>query len=197
MENCSWPRATFGKCNEGNSQICVQMSYEYTTTDEDRSRQSTLVLMSDSQSIPVIETARLKLRPHVAGDFDACAALWGDPLVTRYITGKPLTGEEVWSRLLRHAGHWQWLGFGYWALEEKASRLLIGELGFADYQRAIEPSISGTPELGYTVASHAQGRGYAAEALAAAIAWSDERFQDPRTVCLVSPENRVSLVGFF
>ncbi len=113
--------------------------------------------------------------------------------MTRYITGRPLTREEVWSRLLRHAGHWQWLGFGYWALEEKSSGECIGELGFADYQREIEPSVSGTPELGYSLAAPAQRKGYATEALAAAIAWGDERFATARTVCLVNPANAVSL----
>jgi RimJ/RimL family protein N-acetyltransferase len=92
--------------------------------------------------VPVIETSRLMLRAHRVEDFAASAALWGDRDVTRYITGKPLTNEEVWSRLLRYAGHWQWLGFGYWVVEEKASGRFIGEMGFADYRREIEPSIA-------------------------------------------------------
>jgi RimJ/RimL family protein N-acetyltransferase len=149
--------------------------------------------MSGQGDIPTIETARLRLRAYVPADFTACAALWADPLVTRYITGKPLTGEEVWARLLRHAGHWQWFGFGFWALEEKSSGLFIGELGFVDYKREIKPSITGTPELGYLLAAGVHGRGYATEALHAAVAWGDERFERARTVCIVNPENAASL----
>jgi RimJ/RimL family protein N-acetyltransferase len=145
------------------------------------------------QNVPEVETARLTLRAHVPRDFAACAELWADANVTRHITGKPLTGEEVWSRLLRYAGHWQWLRFGYWAVEEKPSGVFIGEAGFADYKREIDPPIAGTPELGCVLAARAHGKGYATEALNAVIAWGDERFQKARTVCLVNPENLASL----
>jgi len=146
-----------------------------------------------NREIPVIETARLRLRGYVAEDLAACAALWGDPEVTRYIMGKPLTGEEVWSRLLRHAGHWQWLGFGYWAVEEKSSGTFIGELGFVDYKRATEPAFIGVPELGYSLVARVHGNGYATEGLQAAVAWGDEHFKKSRTVCIVNPENGASL----
>ena len=38
---------------------------------------------------------------HRREDFDACAAMWANPDVVRYIGGKPFTREEVWARLLR------------------------------------------------------------------------------------------------
>jgi RimJ/RimL family protein N-acetyltransferase len=41
-------------------------------------------------------------------------------------------------------------------------------------------------------AAHSHGKGYATEAVRAALAWGDERFQKARTVCLVNPENSVS-----
>ena len=64
--------------------------------------------------VPVIETARLKLRGHRLDDFTPCAAMWADPVVTRHIGGRPLSEEESWTRLLRYVGHWALLGFGYW-----------------------------------------------------------------------------------
>jgi RimJ/RimL family protein N-acetyltransferase len=88
--------------------------------------------------IPTLETGRLILRPHRREDFDSCAALWANPDVVRYIGGKPFTREEVWARLLRYAGHWQWLGFGFWALEEKETGAFAGELGFAEFMRDLE-----------------------------------------------------------
>jgi RimJ/RimL family protein N-acetyltransferase len=63
--------------------------------------------------VPVIETQRLILRGHRLEDFDALAAMWADPHVARFIGGKPATQEESWARLLRYAGHWRLLGFGY------------------------------------------------------------------------------------
>jgi RimJ/RimL family protein N-acetyltransferase len=142
---------------------------------------------------PVIETERLILRAHRPDDFAACAAMWALPEVVRYIGGKPFSVEEVWSRVLRYAGHWQWMGFGFWALEEKSTGTFAGDLGFAEFKREIEPSILGIPEVGWVLAPHAQGKGYATEALRAIVAWGDRHFDRARTVCLIHPENQPSL----
>jgi RimJ/RimL family protein N-acetyltransferase len=143
--------------------------------------------------IPTLETERLILRPHRREDFDACAAMWANPEVVRYIGGKPFTREEVWARLLRYAGHWQWLGFGFWALEEKATGAFAGELGFAEFMRDLDPPIVGTPEVGWVLAPHAHGKGYATEAVLAVVAWGDAKFHGGRTVCLIDPENAASI----
>ncbi|NIX77190.1 GNAT family N-acetyltransferase [Microvirga sp. c23x22] len=143
--------------------------------------------------VPVLETERLVLRGHRAGDFEACAALWADPEVTRFISGKPSMSEESWGRLVRYVGHWALLGFGYWAVEEKASGGFVGEIGFADYKRDIEPSLAGVPELGWVISPRVHGRGYATEAVRAAIAWGDKHFGAIRTACIISPENTASL----
>lgn len=143
--------------------------------------------------VPVLQTKRLTMRGHRLDDFADCAAMWADPVVTRYIGGKPLSEEEAWTRLLRCAGHWALMGFGYWAIEEKETGRFVGELGFADYKRDIEPSIKGVPELGWALASKAHGKGYATEAVGAAVAWGDAHFGSARTVCLVHPENLASI----
>jgi RimJ/RimL family protein N-acetyltransferase len=143
--------------------------------------------------VPVIETERLILRGHRQEDFASCAAIWGDLEVVHYIGGKPLTGEEVWARLLRYTGHWLWMGFGFWALEEKSTGALAGETGFAEFKRDIEPSVLGVPEIGWVLAPHAQGKGYATEAVRAVVDWGDKHFASARTVCLIHPENLRSL----
>lgn len=143
-------------------------------------------------NIPVIQTERLILRAHTREDFPASSALWADAEVTRFIGGRPLSGEEVWARLLRYAGHWAWLGFGYWAMEEKASGAFVGEMGFADWKRDIEPSLRGIPELGWVLAARFRGRGLAREAVRAAMAWSDETLPGP-TTCIINPGNMASI----
>jgi RimJ/RimL family protein N-acetyltransferase len=135
---------------------------------------------SATGQIPVLETGRLRLRGHRLEDFADSFALWSDPNVTRFIGGKPLNEEDVWSRLMRYAGHWSWMGFGYWVVEEKSTGLFAGEVGFADWKREIEPSIQGLPEAGWVLASRAHGKGYATEAVRAIIAWGDKRFQGNR-----------------
>jgi RimJ/RimL family protein N-acetyltransferase len=72
---------------------------------------------------------------------------------------------------LRYVGHWSWLGFGYWLVEEKTSGQFVGEVGFADYKREIEPSIDDVPEIGWVLVPAMYGRGYATESVRAAIDW--------------------------
>ena len=138
-------------------------------------------------------TERLRLRAHRASDFAACAALWADPLVTRYIGGRAFSAEEVWSKILRYAGLWSLLGFGYWVIEEKASGRFVGEIGFAEFEREITPSLEGAPEIGWVLASWAHGVGFATEAVGAAVAWGDGHWGRRTTTCLIDPENRASI----
>jgi RimJ/RimL family protein N-acetyltransferase len=142
---------------------------------------------------PVLESARLKLRAHSLDDFVPCAAMWADPIVARYIGGKPLSEEEAWTKLLRYAGHWSVMGFGYWAVEEKETSRFIGELGFADYKREMQPPLGTTPEAGWIFSPAAHGKGYAGEALREVLAWGETHFEDGRTVCLIHPENAASI----
>ncbi|WP_230532516.1 GNAT family N-acetyltransferase [Microvirga roseola] len=146
-----------------------------------------------SEGIPVLETERLVLRSHRLADFPECAAMWGNPEVTQFIGGKPSTEEEVWSRLLRYAGHWAFLGYGYWAVEEKATGRFVGEVGFADFKRDIEPSLKDVPEIGWVLAPHGHGKGYATEAARAAVAWGESHFSTVRTACIIAPENAPSI----
>jgi RimJ/RimL family protein N-acetyltransferase len=151
--------------------------------------------------VPVLETERLRLRGHELTDLADSAAMWGDERVTRHIGGRPSTAEEVWARLMRYVGHWALMGFGYWVVVEKAGGRFVGEVGFADFRREIEPPLDGAPEMGWALAPWAQGRGYATEAVRAALAWADARWPGKRTVCIIDPGNDVSVrvaakVGF-
>jgi RimJ/RimL family protein N-acetyltransferase len=145
-----------------------------------------------SGEIPVIETERLRLRPHRLDDFADCAAMWSDPQVVRYI-GNPVTREEAWARLLRYIGHWALLGFGLWAVEERESGAYVGDVGFANFQRQIEPALPDVPEAGWVLAARTHGKGYATEAVRVALTWGETRFGGSRTMCLIHPENAASI----
>jgi RimJ/RimL family protein N-acetyltransferase len=145
-------------------------------------------------TVPVLETERLILRESRLEDFPELLKIEGDPVVMRYIGGKqPPTQEETWMRFLRNPGHWALFGFGNWSFINKASGQYIGGGGIAYYKREIEPALENIPELGYVLASHVHGKGYASEAVAAILAWSDAHFGDRPTKCLISSENRASL----
>lgn len=138
-----------------------------------------------------LTTPRLILRAHTAADFPACCTLWADPVVTRFIGGRPSTQEEVWSRILRYAGHWQLLGYGYFLAIDRQNGALVGEFGLADFYRDITPSFGDTPEAGWVMLPGFQGRGLAQEALEAVLNWADHTM--PRTVCMIDPDNTPSL----
>jgi RimJ/RimL family protein N-acetyltransferase len=143
---------------------------------------------------PTLETARLILRPFRAEDFDAVAAYWGDPAVTRWTRGgQPISRGEAWLRLLQHPGHWALMGYGFWALEEKSSGTMIGEAGFIDLKRAYDPRLEGAPEIGWLLSPRAQGKGYATEAATACLRWGAAHFGPIRVIAAVSVENRPSI----
>jgi len=144
-------------------------------------------------SVPVLETERPVLRGHVLEDFPAYAAMWADPRVTRFIGGKPLSEEEVWGKFLRTFGQWMVMGFGFWSVVELASGKRIGEVGFVEGRRDIVPSLIGVPECGWSLATLAHGKGYATEAVRAALAWGDAHFGKVRMACIIAPDNAASL----
>jgi RimJ/RimL family protein N-acetyltransferase len=148
--------------------------------------------MAMAGMVPVVETERLRLRGPRLEDFDSSAELWADPAVTRFIFGKPSARDDSWMRFLKNVGHWQLLGFGYWAVEEKSSGRMVGEIGFSELKRDIKPSLEGIPEAGWVLASSVHGKGFASEAVSAALAWGDRKFQGP-TVCTINPENTASI----
>jgi RimJ/RimL family protein N-acetyltransferase len=141
------------------------------------------------EAIPTLQTARLVMRGHRVEDLDDCAALWADADVIQYIGGKPFSREEVWTKVLRYIGHWSALGFGEWVVTERASGRFVGEVGFGDFKRAMQPSIEGYAEAGWVLAPWAHGNGFATEALRAALAWYGAHAPGARTVCLIDPDN--------
>ena len=144
-------------------------------------------------AVPILETERLVLRPHQLDDFDRYVEMWSDPDVVRFIGGQPFSREASWSRFVRQAGLWHLLGFGFFAIEEKATGHFIGEAGFHDLHRALSPSIEGTLEAGWGLMSGVQGWGYATEAMSAAIAWGEQSFPQLRMTCIINPDNLPSI----
>jgi RimJ/RimL family protein N-acetyltransferase len=139
--------------------------------------------------VPTLETERLLLRAHREDDLAAQARTMADPTVVRHLGGTPFTREDSWRRILAARGLWALLGYGYWAVERKEDTALIGQVGFADFKREMEPAIEGLPEMGWIFAPQAQGRGYAAEAVTAALAWADETLAGREIVAIIDPDN--------
>ncbi len=140
--------------------------------------------------VPILKTERLVLRAYRREDFGAMAAMWSDPEMVRFIgTGQPLGEDVVWGRLQKSAGAWPILGYGFWVIEHAATGRMIGEAGFLE--RLAPGKGASTPEAGWALETSMRGQGYASEAVAAVLAWGDQRFQ--RTICVISAENTRSV----
>ncbi len=140
----------------------------------------------------ILNTARLTLTPVSVADYDDLCALWRDEAFTRHITGRPLSSEEVWFRLLRDLGHWSALGHGNWSMRLTETGAYVGSVGVLDYHRDVSPPMD-APELGWGVGGVFHGQGLASEGVAAALDWADTVLKAPRTVCMIGPSNLASL----
>ena len=142
---------------------------------------------------PVLHTERLTLRPFQAADADAQAAMMGDAEVMRHLGGHPLAREDSWRKLLCGHAMWSLFGFGYWAVVRRENGTMIGQIGFADFQRDMKPPVSGLPEMGWLFAGEAAGQGYATEAAAAGLAWIEEALRPPEIVAIIDHANGASI----
>lgn len=141
---------------------------------------------------PILTTTRLTLTPVALTDYDDLAALWRDEAFTRHITGRALSAEEVWFRLLRDLGHWSALGRGNWSMRLTQTGAYVGSVGVLDYRRDVSPPME-APELGWGIGGAFHGQGLAGEGVAAALDWADTVLKAPRTVCMIGPGNLASL----
>jgi RimJ/RimL family protein N-acetyltransferase len=152
--------------------------------------------------VPVIETARLRLRGFTVEDLAESARMSADPEVMRHVGGEPRTREESWRRMLAGGpGMWALLGYGYWVVERRDDAIFLGQAGFADFKRDMTPSIEGRPEMGWMFLPEAQGQGYAHEAVVAGVQWADRHLAGQELVAIIDPQNERSIrlaekVGF-
>lgn len=138
--------------------------------------------------VPVLETERLILREFRAADFVDFADMWADPVVVKHISGVAATRSESWARLKMLAGSWPLTGWGGWAVQDKANGRFVGNVGFSDFKRIIEPDLGRQPEAAWVLAQWAHGKGYATEAMLAAMAWGKEQFGGVKPVCIIDPD---------
>jgi len=140
---------------------------------------------------PRLETERLVLRQFTVDDFAALAAFWANPGVVKFIGGEPQSAEVSWNRLLRYIGHWQALGYGYWAVFEKQFGRYIGSFGLQEAKRDLTPALA-FPEAGWALTPEVHGKGYATEALEVMLKWADSELKSP-LCCIIDEENQRSI----
>jgi RimJ/RimL family protein N-acetyltransferase len=138
--------------------------------------------------IPTLTTDRLLLRPFRNDDLDAYAEIVADAEVVRYLAdGKPMDRSAAWRQMALIAGHWQLLGYGMWAVEERESGAFVGRIGFFNPE--------GWPgfELGWLLGRQWWGKGYATEGARAALDYGWRELGRDHVISLIRPENHPSI----
>lgn len=119
--------------------------------------------------------------------------MWMNADFTKYIGGIPSTRQQCWMRLLNFSGHWDLMGYGYWAVEEKATGLYVGCVGFSDFKRVPNDELARLPEAGWAFAPSFQKKGYCTEAMRAAMEWGSMNLRSHAVFCGIHRENIPSL----
>ena len=137
---------------------------------------------------PTLETPRLLLRGWRPEDLAPYAAMMADAETVRFITrkGLPYSQSQTWGEIALLIGHWQLLGYGLFVVEERATGAFLGRVG------PLRPPGYPGFEIAWGLAPAARGKGFAAEAAAAAIDWSFAHFPLDRIISLIHPRNAAS-----
>ena len=137
-------------------------------------------------TIPLpIETERLLIREFEPTDAEAMADVYGDPKVMQYVSIGVLDREGTAALLERYRRAQDDAGISTWAVVERESGAVIGDVGFGLH--------AGEPELGYTLAAAVWGRGYGLEAAQACVSAAFAHLPYAKLVAKIEPGNEPSL----
>lgn len=132
-----------------------------------------------------ISTERLIMRSWRESDLAPWAAMNADPEVRRYV-GPLLTPGQAEAWVLNFQDDLDRRGFGFWALEVRASGDFIGFTGLDIVEE--EMPVTGV-EIGWRLARSAWGHGYATEAARAAMEYGFGILTLPEIVAITMAAN--------
>jgi RimJ/RimL family protein N-acetyltransferase len=132
-----------------------------------------------------ISTERLIMRGWRESDLAPWAAMNADPEVRKYL-GPLLTAEQASAWVLNFQDDLDRYGFGFWAVQVRASGEFIGFAGLDTVED--EMPFAGI-ELGWRLARPAWGHGYATEAALAALRYGFDVMGLPEIVAVTMAVN--------
>lgn len=132
-------------------------------------------------NVPTITTDRFTMRPFTIADFKTFAKFYASD---RSIYSGGVTGaESSWRMLACEIGHWQLRGYGRWAVEDKETGKLAGNVGLWC------PNGWPEPEIGWDIYEGFVGRGYATEAALEARRYAYDKLGWTTVISLIKPQN--------
>jgi len=134
---------------------------------------------------PTLYTERLILRAPKLADFEHWAAFFASPR-SAHERGQ-MERAEAYRHWAADVALWQLKGYGAFGLDDRATGAYVGEVGIYEFSGYPEP------ELGWFTIPDAEGKGYAAEAARAIMAWVRETFGWDRLVSIIDPANDRSI----
>jgi ribosomal-protein-alanine N-acetyltransferase len=136
----------------------------------------------------VLETSRLIVRHFRADDLDDLYSICRDEELMRYVgDGKPLSMEQVERWIEKSQDNYRNLGFGCFAVTEKAG----GK--FAGYCGLVRGSEGDEVEIIYALKKEYWGSGLATEVARAMIAYGLDELKLNQIVATIDPDNASSI----
>ena len=136
-------------------------------------------------------TERLDLRPPTRDDIAPMHAIVSHPDTQRFL-GPPDDFADHYARSQRNAGSWFLSDYGSFIVRERASGKVIGNCGVFHTYRGLGADMDDGPEAGWIIDAPYVGKGYAREAMEAALAWFDETHGPQRITAMIEPGNVAS-----
>ena len=128
------------------------------------------------------------MRPLQPFDLDALAAIWADPVVTRFLPsrGVPIPRDNTENSLQSFLQHWRQRKYGIWAIVEDNSSQMVGYCGLRYLDELDEV------EVLYGLAQAYWGRGIATQAAKAAVSYGFNVATLDRVIAMALPDNLAS-----
>jgi [ribosomal protein S5]-alanine N-acetyltransferase len=126
-------------------------------------------------------TERLAVRAKTHGDAESLHAVYGDEEVMRFSGGRFETLTRTQDFVAAHIRHQELHGFSMWALVERETGTVLGDVGFLAYETGVE--------IGWHLRRSAWGRGYATEAARACLAYGFDRLRFARVSAFTESAN--------
>lgn len=137
--------------------------------------------------IPTITTARLILRAFTEEDVDPLHHILHEKDLLRYFPNpNPPARNRVQKFVADQLKHWDVHGYGWWAVQPRSEKVLIGWCGLQFLPETEEI------EVGYLLGKAFWGQGLATEAAQASLQYGFENHKLERIVAIVHPENIAS-----
>ena len=150
------------------------------------------MMQVDAVSGPVLVTERLELWQPQASDRAGLRALIEPGEVRRFLGGMNPDDHDVFMRLLRNAGSWALYGYGTFIVRERGRAEIVGNCGVFHSWRGFGHGLDDVAEAGWIVDKGAWGKGYAREAMQAALTWFEREHGAQPTLCMIEQGHRAS-----